>query len=117
MYIPQRHLDNLRSTLKPGKVVVIYGARRTGKTTLLRAFLQHEPQPYLLVSGEDITVQDYLASQSIDKLKAFVGSKRLLVVDEAQKVSQIGLNLKLLTDRHFNRMRPSIAPWKIPQPT
>lgn len=84
--------------LKPGKVVVIYGARRTGKTTLLRAFLQDESQPYLLVSGEDIAVQAYLASQSIDKLKLFLGSNRLLVVDEAQKVPQIGLNLKLLID-------------------
>ena len=98
MYIPQRHLDNLRVALKPGKVVVIYGARRTGKTTLIQEFLKGETAPYLLVSGEDITVAPYLASQSIEKLKAFVGSNRLLVVDEAQKLTNIGLNLKLLID-------------------
>ena len=52
--------------MQPGKVAVIYGARRTGKTTLLQEFLKTEEEPYLLVSGEDITVQGYLASQSVE---------------------------------------------------
>jgi len=98
MYISQRQLENLRSSLKPGKVVVIYGARRTGKTTLLNEFLKGETEPCLLVNGEDIIIQGYLSSQSIEKLKAFVGNNRLLVVDEAQKVQNIGLNLKLIVD-------------------
>ncbi|MCX6696532.1 MAG: ATP-binding protein [Methanoregula sp.] len=104
MYIKQRHLDNLRTALAPGKVVVIYGARRTGKTTMLQQFLRGIDEPYLLVSGEDITVQGYLSSQSIEKLSAFVGVNRLLVVDEAQKVPNIGLNLKLIVD-HIPGMR------------
>lgn len=98
MYIEQRQLERLRTALKPGKVVVVYGARRTGKTTLLREFLKGETEPFLLVSGEDLDIQGYLSSQSLEKLKAFVGSNRLLVVDEAQKVQNIGLNLKLLVD-------------------
>jgi len=98
MYIKQRQLENLRKLLKPGKVVVIYGARRTGKTTLLNEYLKTEPGPYLLVSGEDIIIQGYLSSQSIEKLKAFVGNNRLLVIDEAQKVQNIGINLKLIVD-------------------
>jgi predicted AAA+ superfamily ATPase len=104
MYIPQRQLENLRSLLKPGKVVVIYGARRTGKTTLLNEFLKGETDPGLLVSGEDIFIQGYLSSQSIEKLKNFIGNNRLLVVDEAQKVHNIGLNLKLIVD-HLPGMR------------
>jgi hypothetical protein len=98
MYIVQKQLENIRALVRPGKVVVLYGARRTGKTTLLHEFLKTEKTPYLLVSGEDITVQEYLSSQSVEKLTAFVGRNRLLVVDEAQKVSQIGLNLKLIVD-------------------
>lgn len=98
MYILQKHLDNLRRALTPGKAVIIYGARRTGKTTLVKQFLQDVAEPYLLVSGEDITVQGYLASQSVEKLSAFVGANRLLVVDEAQKVPNIGANLKLIID-------------------
>lgn len=98
MYIMQKHLDNLCRELTPGKAVIIYGARRTGKTTLVKRFLQDADEPYLMVSGEDITVQGYLASQSIEKLTAFVGANRLLVVDEAQKVANIGANLKLIID-------------------
>lgn len=98
MYIIQKHLENLEKALIPGKAVIIYGARRTGKTTLVKRFLQDIDEPYLLVSGEDITVQGYLASQSIEKLSAFVGANRLLVVDEAQKVPNIGANLKLIID-------------------
>ena len=98
MYVKQRHLETLRKLAIPEKVVVIYGARRTGKTTLLNQFLKEERDPYLLVSGEDITVQAYLASQSVEKLTAFVGASRLLVVDEAQKSPNIGINLKLIVD-------------------
>ena len=98
MYIAQKQLENLRKATQPGKVAVLYGARRTGKTTLLHEFLKGEENPYLLVSGEDIAVQGYLSSQSVEKLTAFIGQNRLLVVDEAQKVPQIGLNLKLIVD-------------------
>ncbi len=104
MYIQQKQLGNLKNALAPGKVVVIYGARRTGKTTMLQQFLRDVEEPYLLVSGEDITVQGYLASQSIEKLSAFVGANRLLVVDEAQKVPNIGANLKLIVD-HIPEIR------------
>jgi predicted AAA+ superfamily ATPase len=104
MYIQQKQLGNLKNALAPGKVVVIYGARRTGKTTMLQQFLRGVEEPYLLVSGEDITVQGYLASQSIEKLSAFVGAHRLLAVDEAQKVSNIGANLKLIVD-HIPEIR------------
>ena len=98
MYVIQKQLENLRRLAVPGKVVVIYGPRRTGKTTLLTEFLKGESEPYILTTGEDFTVQSYLASQSVEKLKAFVGAVRLLVVDEAQKIPRIGLNLKLVVD-------------------
>jgi predicted AAA+ superfamily ATPase len=98
MYIIQKQLDQLRNSVQPEKVVVVYGARRTGKTTLLKEFLKGEEGSYLLVSGEDIYVQGYLSSQSIEKLTSFIGAAKLLVVDEAQKIPHIGLNLKLIVD-------------------
>jgi predicted AAA+ superfamily ATPase len=62
MYIRQKQLDNLRQFLSPGKVVVLYGARRTGKTTLVEEFLKEIKEPFLFVSGDDITVQEFLAT-------------------------------------------------------
>jgi predicted AAA+ superfamily ATPase len=98
-YIPQKQLENLSRLMTPGKVIVLYGARRVGKTTLLKKLLENEPaHKVLFVNGDDIIARQYLESQSINKLRDFVGSKQLLVVDEAQYVNRIGLNLKLIVD-------------------
>lgn len=98
MYIPQYQLSNLQKLVAPNKVVLVYGPRRTGKTTLLEHFIQGLTEPHHLVNGEDVFIQQVLASQSIDKLKNFVGQKKWLIIDEAQKIPSIGLNLKLIVD-------------------
>jgi len=98
VYIPQKQIENLNRYLVPGKVVIIYGARRTGKTTLIQHYLESVSDKYLLVTGDDILVRQYLESQSLQTLKDFIGNHSLLVVDEAQNVRQIGHNLKLIID-------------------
>ena len=103
-YIPQAQLAHLNSVVAPGKVAVVYGPRRVGKTTLIRRYIQQYDQNALFVTGEDIFVREFLESQSISKLKEFVGAHRTLIVDEAQYVREIGLNLKLLVD-HVEGLR------------
>ena len=98
IYIPQAQLTRLKRLARPGKVVVVYGPRRVGKTTLIQQYVQQHDRDVLLVTGEDITVRDYLESQSLVKLRSFIGQRRTLIIDEAQYVRQIGLNLKLLAD-------------------
>jgi predicted AAA+ superfamily ATPase len=99
MYIPQKQIENLKNLIAPGKVVVIYGARRVGKTTLLNKFIENKStSDILFVNGDDIVARQYLESQSIEKLRDFVGHASLLIVDEAQYVEKIGLNLKLIVD-------------------
>ena len=99
MYIPQNQLENLKHLIAPGKVVVIYGARRVGKTTLLNKYIEDKgSSETLFVNGDDIVARQYLESQSIEKLRDFVGNSSLLIVDEAQYVEKIGLNLKLIID-------------------
>lgn len=98
MYIRQKQLDQLKKWLKPGKVFVIYGPRRCGKTTLIQHFLAEHKEPHLFVSGEDSTIRAPLSSESIEQLRQFVGKYRLLIIDEAQKIPQIGINLKLIID-------------------
>lgn len=96
-YVPQSLLEHLTEYVSAGKVVIIYGPRQVGKTTLLNRFLADQDK-VLFVSGEDIAVQRRLSSQSIEQLKSFVGDHALLAIDEAQQVPHIGLNLKLLVD-------------------
>jgi uncharacterized protein len=86
------------SRLQPNKVIVIYGPRQVGKTTLVKELLKEINEKYLFVSGEDRRVHSWLSSQSIEIYKQYIGTKKLLVIDEAQKVDQIGLNLKIIVD-------------------
>lgn len=97
MYIPQFELTRLKKSLNSGKVTILYGPRRVGKTTLLKKYLEGE-ENYHFVTGEDIFVREFLSSGSVDKLKEFVGNRHLLVIDEAQYIPEIGLNLKLIVD-------------------
>ena len=103
-YIPQAQLTRLERSVTANRVVVLYGPRRVGKTTLIRQYQRRYDPEALLVSGEDIVVREYLESESLAKLRAFVGRRRTLIIDEAQHVRQIGLNLKLLAD-HVEGLR------------
>ena len=99
MYIHQNQLENLEKLLAPQKVVVIYGPRRCGKTTLITKFLETKKnEKTLFVTADDLTVQEYLGSQRLETLKSFVGDATLLVIDEAQRIKNIGINLKLMVD-------------------
>lgn len=104
MYIHQQQLGMVKKLSKPNKAVILYGPRRVGKTTLLSEYLKAAKLPYLLVNGEDIHVRKYLSSESIEQLKNFIGDHQLLVVDEAQKIQNIGINLKLIID-HIKGIR------------
>ncbi|MEA1973047.1 MAG: ATP-binding protein [Candidatus Cloacimonadota bacterium] len=98
MYIAQKQLENIRRYMFSDKVIVIYGARRTGKTTLLKRIVEDLDEKYLFLSGEDIITKEYLESQSIEKLKSFVKDNKVLFIDEAQNIKNVGLNLKLIVD-------------------
>lgn len=102
MIILRKHLENIRKYLLPNKVVVIYGPRRVGKTTILTNFLKDHKEPYLLLNGDDLEVRERVNTESIEKLKNLVGESRLLVIDEAQKIKNIGVNLKIIVDHIKN---------------
>jgi len=84
--------------------MVVYGPRQAGKTTLLKKFLESVEDDVLFVNGDDIVVRQYLESLTIEKLKDFVGNHSMLLIDEAQYIHQIGLNLKLIVD-HIPSLR------------
>lgn len=84
--------------LQPNKVIVLYGPRQVGKTTLVNDIIGDVRNDVLFVSGEDKTVHPWLSSQSVTVLQQNIGSKKLLVIDEAQKIHQIGLTLKIIVD-------------------
>lgn len=96
--IPRAIQADILKYLQPNKVVVIYGPRRVGKTTLLHSIAEQLSQPVLWLNGDDIDVQESLSSQSLERLKSIVGNYRTIIIDEAQRIQKIGHTLKLLVD-------------------
>lgn len=95
-----RIYDNLDNLLKEGKVIVIYGPRRVGKSTLVGNFLKRTNLKYRLDSGDDLNVAGILSSQSIDKISNYAAGYELILVDEAQRIPKVGLGLKILVDNN-----------------
>jgi len=91
--------NRLKKAIQPGKVVVLYGPRRSGKTTLLKEITSKmNKDTFLQVEGDQLRYRELLSSQDSRKLKDLVEDKKLLVIDEAQRIPEIGLNLKILVD-------------------
>ncbi|MCA9333927.1 ATP-binding protein [Candidatus Saccharibacteria bacterium] len=85
-----------------GRVVIIYGARRVGKTTLVKQILARyqEDKRIRYINCDDLVNQRALAVREAAALKAFLGEQDLVVLDEAQNVPEIGKVLKLLVDTY-----------------
>ncbi len=93
-------LNLIEDSIEPNRVLLLYGPRRVGKTTMLQELtgkLKNQ-QRILMLNGEERMVQEALSAQSSERLRSVVGDHDLLIVDEAQHVPNIGLNLKLLVD-------------------
>jgi uncharacterized protein len=90
---------NLDKLVRPGKVLVIYGARRVGKTTLLNQFLSKCTLKFKLDSGDNIRTQQVLGSQDFQQILEYVSGYELLAIDEAQQISNIGMGLKIIVDQ------------------
>jgi predicted AAA+ superfamily ATPase len=84
--------------VQSNKVVIVFGAPRVGKTVLVKQVLDKIKEPVLTLNGEDINVHDKLAIRSGENYKQILGSYKLLYIDEAQKIPEIGLKLKLMID-------------------
>jgi len=97
MLIP-RYYQNLSDYFKSGKVLVIFGPRQVGKTTLVKEFLKTVQGKYKYDSGEFLNIQQVLSSQDLNELKKYTEGYHIVVIDEAQKIPNIGLNLKLIVD-------------------
>lgn len=97
-YLVRELSENILKKLQPNKVVIVFGARRVGKTVLVKEILSKIGEPFLTLNGEDINVHDKLAIRTIENYKQILGSYKLLYIDEAQKIPEIGLKLKLMID-------------------
>lgn len=87
----------MQRRLFKGKAIILFGPRQCGKSTLIAELIKE--QEHLYLNGDDGDVMDILTNTSATKLKAQIGKYKVVFIDEAQRIPNIGLTLKLFTDQ------------------
>lgn len=100
----ERYLENQQNSfLKKGKVFVLYGPRRVGKTELLKKLISNFEGEKYTGTGDNLELREILSSQKLNSITTYFGKYNLVFIDEAQRIPEIGFGLKLLVD-HFPKM-------------
>jgi predicted AAA+ superfamily ATPase len=97
--IPRLLERQIPGRMGDGKAILVQGARQTGKTTLIRRLLEGQ-EGVLSLSGDEALTRQLLTDPDLASLRGLLGGHALLFLDEAQRIPNIGLTLKLLVD-HF----------------
>ncbi len=99
MKYPRILKEKLKLMLFDGRAIVLVGARRTGKTSLINNLLSQCPKEAIVeFNGDDPREVDLLTNRGLEELKALIGDKKIIFIDEAQKIPNIGNVAKLLVD-------------------
>ena len=96
--IQREIIKSIQSELRPQKVMLIYGARRVGKTILVEQLASEFKGKVSILNGEDMTTQTILAERTAGNYTQLFAGLDLLVIDEAQHIHDIGQILKLIVD-------------------
>ncbi len=97
-YIERAPSALISQYLKPNKAVILLGARRVGKTELIKKFLEQSRESYLILNGDDLQTHDLLEQRTVANYRRLLGGIKLLVIDEVQSIPDIGMKLKLMLD-------------------
>ncbi|MFA5248486.1 MAG: ATP-binding protein [Patescibacteria group bacterium] len=90
--------QNIEKSLAPKRVLVIYGPRRVGKTTILKKYLSTQKGRILYSTGDDIAIRQIFESEERSKILNFAESYDIIGIDEAQQIPHIGLGIKMIID-------------------
>lgn len=90
--------DNIQPLLLSEKAIIIIGARQVGKSTLLSQMLGQR-NDVMWLNGDEPDIQQLFEQMTSTRIRAILGNNRILVIDEAQRIPDIGLRLKLITDQ------------------
>jgi predicted AAA+ superfamily ATPase len=100
MYIERNIKKDIEINLFKGKIIIIYGPRRVGKTTLVKEILKQYGSDGKYINCDILQNKQGLESENDKKLREFLGQGKVFVIDEAQRVENIGINLKILVDTY-----------------
>ncbi len=81
-----------------GKAIILLGPRQAGKTTLVNLLKAALSQNVLWLNGDEATVRETLSNTGLAQLKSIIGTNKVIVIDEAQRIENIGITIKLIVD-------------------
>ncbi len=90
--------DTIEARMFGGKAIIVIGARQVGKSTLFKMILEKRSEPTLSLNCDEPEVKEMLTQMNTQELKLLIGSNRIVMIDEAQRVDNIGMTLKLIID-------------------
>lgn len=96
--IQRQILSTIKQRLFGGKAIILIGARQVGKSTLFRLIAESIDTPTLQLNGDEPEVRETLSDINSQELRLLIASNRLVIIDEAQRIPNIGLTLKRITD-------------------
>jgi len=99
-YINRTIENKIKDRFFKGKIVIIYGARQVGKTTLVKKILSDFGFESRYLNCEQLSVERGLNELEAEKIKSFLGNYKLIVLDEAQNIPNIGRVLKIIIDTY-----------------
>ena len=96
----KRELSSIaKSKLFTGKAIIILGPRQSGKTTLVKELLEKESLPSIFLNCDEPAIKSTFEDISTAKWRQIIGNYKIIVIDEAQHIKDIGIKLKLVTDQ------------------
>lgn len=102
--IVRKQLDYASARLFKGKAFIIFGPRQTGKTTFVEQLLAKVDKRTLYLNGDDADVREALAKPNATQIARMLGDYEVLFIDEAQRITDVGLLIKIIVDR-FNKVQ------------
>jgi predicted AAA+ superfamily ATPase len=89
------------SKINKKKAIILMGPRQVGKTTLLKSLFEKSTE-IIWLNGDEPDIQSIFENISSKRLEAIIGNKKMIIIDEAQRIPEIGLKMKLITDQLLN---------------
>ncbi len=96
--IKRAQSEKIKSLIGSGKAITLMGARQVGKSTILHSLLDGDSS-VLWLNGDDDDVREMFRNMTSTRLKTIIGNRKTVVIDEAQRINEIGLRMKLITDQ------------------
>ncbi|MCK5848145.1 MAG: ATP-binding protein [Caldisericia bacterium] len=97
--IPRILQKKVEEKLFKGKAILIFGARQVGKTTLVKSILQNNENEVAFLNGDEPDVREMFTNATSTYMKTIFGKKKIIFIDEAQRIKNIGITLKLIVDQ------------------